>query len=262
MARPRIRSVLAPCALAFVAGCAAHPQPIASPGTDSSVYEARGNEPFWNFSMAGNTLALTTPDGPRLTGTISHAYTRGHTRYYEAPTMQVVITPTGCQDSMSGQQFTESVAITTKDRTLKGCGGGLVPPTHLNDTRWVATELDGHRLKNGNVLPDAHDSATDENPDPAADMFTPTLDINESGKISGTDGCNRYAGGLVFGGNGKVTAAPQAGISTLMACPGTHGRVSALFNSLLHNVEAWTIEDNALVLKTQNGKTIRLRQTF
>lgn len=262
MALPRIRSFLAPCALAFVAGCAAQSHPIALNGADSSVYEARGNEPFWNLSMADGTLALTSPDGPRLTRTISRAYTRGHSRYYEAPDMTVVTAPSRCEDTMSGQLFTETVRITTKNRTLKGCGGSLLPPTRLNATRWVATELDGHKLKNGNFLPDAHDSATDENPDPAADMFTPTLDINDSGKISGSDGCNRYAGGLVFGDAGKVTPAQQAGISTLMACPGAHGRVSGLFLSLLHTVQSWTIEDNVLVLQTRDGKTIRLRQTF
>ncbi|MCP1242226.1 META domain-containing protein [Acetobacter lambici] len=262
MAWPRIRSFLAPGALALVGACAAQTQPIATTGTDSSVYEARGNEPFWNFSMASGTLALSTPDGPRLTRLITRAYTRGDTRHYEAPDLAVAITPTPCQDSMSGQMFTQTVSITTKEQTLNGCGGNLVPPTRLNATRWVATQLDGHTLRNGNVLPDAHDSATDENPDPAADMFTPTLDINDTGKVSGSDGCNRYAGGLVFGHDGKVSTAPQAGISTLMACPGAHGQVSTLFLALLHSVQSWTMEDGTLVLHTQDGKTMRLRQTF
>ncbi|MFT8418140.1 MAG: META domain-containing protein [Acetobacter sp.] len=262
MALPRICSVMAPCALALMAGCAAQTHPIAITGTDNSVYEARGNEPFWNLSMAAGTLALSTPDGPRLTRTISQAYTRGNTRHYEAPDLAVVLTPTPCQDSMSGQMFTQKVRITTTTRTLNGCGGGLVPPTRLNATRWVATELDGHTLRNGAVLPDAHDSATDENPNPAANMFTPTLDINESGKVSGTDGCNRYAGGLVFGDKGRVSAAPQMGISTLMACPGGHERVSTLFSGLLHTARSWRIEEGSLVLQTQDGKTMRLRQTF
>ncbi|MFT9425438.1 MAG: META domain-containing protein [Acetobacter syzygii] len=263
MALPRMCSFLAPgAALALVAGCATQPQPIAATSNDTSVYEARGNEPFWNFSMAAGTLALTTPDGPRLTRTVSHAYTRGHTRYYDAPDMTVTMTPTPCQDSMSGQQFTETVNITAQGRTLKGCGGNLVPPTQLNATRWIATELDGHKLKNGNFLPDSHDSATDENPNPAADMFTPTLDINESGKISGSDGCNRYAGGLVFGSNGTVSRAPQAGISTLMACPGAHDHVASVFNGLLKDVQSWRIEGGTLVLQTKNGKILNLRQTF
>ena len=262
MAVPRIRSILVSCALALAGGCAAQTQPLPTTGADTSVYEARGNEPFWNFSMAAGTLALSTPDGPRITRMITRAYTHGNTHHYEAPDLAVTITPTPCQDSMSGQMFTQSVRITTGERTLTGCGGNLVPPTQLNATRWIATQLDGHALRNGNMLPDAHDSATDENPNPAADMFTPTLDINESGKISGSDGCNRYAGGLVFGHDGKVRTAPQAGISTLMACPGAAGRVSALFVSLLHAVQSWTIEEGSLVLHTADGKTIRLRQTF
>lgn len=262
MALPRIRSLLASCALTLAAGCATQPQPLNTPGTDNGVYEARGNEPFWNFSMAAGTLALSTPDGPRLTRMITRTYTRGDTRHYEAPNLAVTISPTPCQDSMSGQMFTQSVRITTKEQTLNGCGGNIVPPTQLNATRWVATQLDGHKLHNGNVLPDAHDSATDENPDPAADMFTPTLDINDSGKVSGSDGCNRYAGGLVFGHDGKVSQSPQAGMSTLMACPGAHGRVSALFLDLLHTVQSWNMEDGTLVLHTQDGKTMRLRQTF
>lgn len=262
MALPRIRSFLAPCALALVAGCAAQTRPIALNPADNSVYEARGNEPFWNLSMAAGTLVLSTPDGPRLTRTISRAYARARTRYYEAPDLSVTMTTTPCKDSMSGQMFTQSVRATTGGRTLSGCGGALVPPTRLNATRWVATELDGHKLKNGTILPDAHDSATDENPNPAADMFTPTLDINESGKVSGSDGCNRYAGGLVFGDKGHMEAAPQVGISTLMACPGAHARTSGMFLDLLHSARTWSIEDTSLVLHTPDGKTMRLRQTF
>ncbi|MFT9089383.1 MAG: META domain-containing protein [Acetobacter okinawensis] len=260
MALPRICSFMAPGALLFVAGCATQTLPI-NPA-DNTVYEARGNEPFWNLSMAAGTLVLSTPDGPRLTRTITRAYARAHTRYYEAQDLNVAMTTTHCQDSMSGQMFTQTVRATTGGRTLHGCGGALVAPTRLNATRWVATELDGHKLKNGILPADAHDSATDENPNPAADMFTPTLDINESGKVSGSDGCNRYTGGLVFGAHGRVETAPQVGISTLMACPGAHASTSTTFLSLLHNAHTWTIEDSSLVLHTPDGRTMRLRQTF
>ena len=212
--------------------------------------------------MAAGTLVLSTPDGPRLTRTISRAYARAHTRYYEAPDLNVAMTTTPCQDSMSGQMFTQTVRATTGGRTLHGCGGALVAPTRLNATRWVTTERDGHKRKNGILPADAHASATDENPNPAADLFTPTLHSNESGKVSGSDGCNRYAGGLVVGDKGHMEAAPQVGISTLMACPGAHARTSSMFLDLLHSARTWSIEDTSLVLHTPDGKTMRLRQTF
>ncbi|GCD57890.1 hypothetical protein NBRC3280_0372 [Acetobacter pasteurianus NBRC 3280] len=255
---------------AALAGCAEPRTPTTPEGKETpvaatgpkGVYEARGNEPFWNMTLADGALSVETPDGPRMARVIRHAYSENGTRYYEASDVKAALTASACTDSMTGQVFTDTVTLTSANKTLHGCGGVLVPPNSLNDTRWVVTAMDGRRLRGGNFVPDTDDSATDENPNPAADMFAPTLDINDTGKISGSDGCNRYVGGLVFGPKGSVQSMPAGGISTLMACPGKQNDIANTFRPLLNSVTGWTTDGTHLVLQTSGGKTIRLRQVF
>ncbi|KAA8384359.1 META domain-containing protein [Acetobacter sp. DmW_136] len=235
--------------------------PVAATGP-KDVYEARGNAPFWNMTLADGALSVETPDGPRMARVIRHAYSEGGTRYYEASDIKAALTASACTDNMTGQVFTDTVTLTTATKTLRGCGGALVPPTSLNNTRWVVTAMDGRKLRSGNFVPDTDDSATDENPNPAADMFAPTLDINDTGKISGSDGCNRYVGGLVFGPKGSVKATPVGSMSTRMACLGKQNDIANTFSPLLNSVTGWTTDGTHLVLQTSGGKTIRLRQVF
>ena len=258
-------SLLALGLAGVLAGCAGQTatQPVATSGKPDGIYQASGNEPSWHMTLAQNMLTLETPDGPRMAGPVLHAHAEGGNRIYEAKAMQVEITAKACSDSMSGQSYADTVRIVTQGRTLTGCGGASLAPTSLNGTRWVVTALDGHRLADGSKAPSDTDRTTDEPGLKAgAPDMAPTLDINDSGKISGSDGCNRYVGGLEFGKDGRVKASAQGGISTMMACPGRQDTIARQFSALTRAVTHWRTDGNALVLETGDKKTVRLRQVF
>lgn len=122
---------------------------------------------------------------------------------------------------------------------LGGCMQMPSSPQRLQGTRWIVTALDGQAVE-----PDA----------------TPSLAIGENGRASGSDGCNRFVGGLAFDEHGGATAEPTGAISTRMACPGPKGDVSRRYNALRSAVTAWHFEGAALVLATADGRTITLRR--
>lgn len=246
-------------------GCAEQTagKPVVVSGKPDGVYQASGNEPSWHMTLTQNVLTLETPDKPRRAEPVRHAHAEGQSRTYETQDMQVSVTAKACPDSMSGQTYADTVQIVTQGRTLTGCGGAALAPTSLNGTRWVVTELDGHRLADGNRPPSDTDRTTDQPGQQAGTRdMAPTLDINDSGKVSGSDGCNRYVGGLEFGRDGRVKAAPQGGMSTLMACPGRTDTLARQFSALSRATIQWRMDGTALVLETADKKTVRLRQVF
>lgn len=248
----------------LLAGCAQHGEPpVAICGKPDGIYQASGNEPFWTMTLAQNMLTLETPDGPHRAEPVLHAHAEHQNRTYETRTMRVNVTARACSDSMTGQSYADTVRIVTQGRTLTGCGGAPLALTSLNDTRWVVTEMDGHRLADGRKPPSETDRTTDlPGVRPGASDMAPTLDINDSGKVSGSDGCNRYVGGMEFGRNGRVRAAVPGGLSSLMACPGRGDELARQFSSLTNAVTHWRMDGTTLVLETADRKTIRLRQVF
>ncbi|WP_237913332.1 META domain-containing protein [Acetobacter senegalensis] len=252
------------CTSGFLAGCASQDaKPVASSHAASSVYQASGNEPSWHLTLAQNTLTLQQPGSPELVRAVTHAHTDSGERIYEAQDLKAVMTPAACTDSMSNQRFMEKVRVTVQGHTLQGCGGDAEGPATLNDTRWVVTALNGKPIAAGSHAPTEADRTTDqpghENTPP---VVAPTLDVNATGKVSGSDGCNRYVGGLTFGPKGTVQAAKAGGISTMMACFGSGGTISRSFNDLKGAVTHWHVDGNTLVLETSDNRTIHLRQVF
>lgn len=262
---PTCASMLVLGLAGVLAGCAGQTasHPVAVSGKADGIYQASGNEPSWNMTLTRNMLTLETPDGPRTAAPVLHAHAEGPDRTYETKSVRVEITSKACSDSMSGQNYADTVRIITQGRTLSGCGGAALAPTSLNGTRWVVTALDGRRLADGSKAPSDTDRTTDQPGLKAgAPDMAPTLDINDSGKVSGSDGCNRYVGGLEFGKDGRVKAAPQGGVSTLMACPGRRDTLARQFSTLTRAATHWRMEGTTLVLETADKKTVQLRQVF
>ncbi len=107
-------------------------------------------------------------------------------------------------------------------------------------TQWTVIELDGEAIEPG---------------------VTPTLAIAKDGGVSGSDGCNRFVGGLVFEDGGAVAASPSGGVSTRMACSGAKDSVSRRYNALRREAAKWQLERGTLVVSTASGHTIRLRRS-
>ncbi|MEY3308916.1 MAG: hypothetical protein RLZZ413_2954 [Pseudomonadota bacterium] len=198
---------------------------------------ARGNEPGWvltvtetGFVYDGDMGArrlegpLPAPD-PGLSGAA----------FVVSDDFQFAIDQSLCRDTMSGMPFPVSVTVTEAGRTLTGCGGlsGDLIAGH-----WAVEALDG------TALPET--AEVDITFDPA------------SGRIFGTSGCNRYAGGFTLTGEG-LTFGAAAG--TMMACPEDQMAVEQAFLSGLTTISRFDIAaDGALELFAADRVVIRARR--
>ncbi|MFP3517130.1 hypothetical protein SB766_13135 [Pseudomonas sp. SIMBA_077] len=109
--------------------CTQHPPSTTStqPQADAPTQQfiARGNEPFWTLKVNGATLALITPD--HLQGKPLHAdsvISGDSTRYSgtdQGTAFTLVIEPTPCTDSMSGEEFSHTSRWTYAGETHLGC---------------------------------------------------------------------------------------------------------------------------------------------
>lgn len=124
--------------------------------------------------------------------------------------------------------------------SLLGCAPfAASPAAGLAGTQWTVVELDG---------------------EPVEPEVTPTLAIAEDGRVGGSDGCNRFSGGLTLDARGGAVADPRGAISTRMACHGARDRVSRRYNALRAAVVGWRLEDGRLLLHTADRRTIVLRR--
>jgi heat shock protein HslJ len=85
--------------------------------------------------------------------------------------------------------------------------------------KWLAEDIDG-----GGVI----------------DRLQTTLDIRDDGIVTGTGGCNRYAGSATVDGN-TIKFLPMA--STRMACSTAAMRQEGKFHATLEKIRAWRIDE-------------------
>ncbi|MFO1407832.1 MAG: META domain-containing protein [Steroidobacteraceae bacterium] len=105
-------------------------------------------------------------------------------------------------------------------------------PTSLDGTAWVLAKLG-----------DA----------PAPDVPAVTLAF-QGGRVSGTDGCNRYTGTYRSEGAGLALGADLA--STKMACPDPVMATADAWNKALTTATGWRIVDGRLELLGSGGKRL------
>lgn len=246
---PRMLALAALLLPLGMAACTqANQHPIASTGTPQGVYQAAGNTPEWHLTLAQHTLTFKQSGAAEVVRTVTAARSEGTQYTYVAPDLTLHITAKPCTDPVSGQAFTQTVRVDMNSHPFKGCGGDPVGPASLNNTKWRVTAINGTPVAIGQRAPDT-----------TTQDMAPTLDINASGKVSGSDGCNRYVGGLEFGPNGALKPSKQGGISTLMACIGPNAGLSQQFNAVKQAATHWHMQGETLVLETADNRTLTLR---
>jgi heat shock protein HslJ len=102
--------------------------------------------------------------------------------------------------------------------------------------KWLAENIDG-----GGVI----------------DRLQTTLEIRDDGIVSGTGGCNRYAGSAAIDGD-AIKFLPMA--STRMACSAAAMRQEGKFHSTLEKVRTWRIDQaqkKLLLLDRQGFELMR-----
>jgi heat shock protein HslJ len=103
--------------------------------------------------------------------------------------------------------------------------------------KWLAEDIDG-----GGVI----------------DRLQTTLEIRDDGMVSGTGGCNRYAGSAKFDSS-SLKFLPLA--STRMACSAAVMKQESKFHATLEKVRAWRIDDvrrKLILLDGQGFEMMRL----
>lgn len=114
------------------------------------AFRARGNEPFWALEVGREGATLSRPDTDDVTwnspvqperspaGAFTYTFSQG------ARTVQLVLEPEPCNDSMSGAYFHFTARVAIDGETLEGCAHeGAQAPTAVGRSlgrqkRWAA----------------------------------------------------------------------------------------------------------------------------
>lgn len=165
------------------------PQPVPT----GEAYFALGTEPFWSVEITQGRIAYNNADGSRLAVANPGARPSLNGERYVTDSITVDITHQRCSDGMSERTYRDTVRVTVNGRELQGCGGGVVPPSELNDTNWRILSIGGQPIVEGRGA---------------------QLSFAE-GRISGSAGCNRLMGSFTSDGR-RLTVSQMAG--TMMMC--------------------------------------------
>lgn len=87
---------------------------------------------------------------------------------------------------------------------------------------------------------------------PAAPLVT--LDFSADGRISGSDGCNRYGGSVTVDGDTIRIGRDLAG--TLMACPGAIEARSRAYRDALRDAARFSVDNGRLSLQDESRQTL------
>ena len=123
-------------------GAGSRPIPTAEPLTyRSTAFVARGNEPFWNVQISGNTAVYRTPDTPdgRSIAVNRLVFDRGveYIGVLGGRPFVVNMRAAECQDSMADDRFPLTARLTVGGQTLSGCaapGQTAAPETAAPET--------------------------------------------------------------------------------------------------------------------------------
>ena len=226
-------------ALPALAACAPAGDMPQGPGEPPAAYMALGTEPGWTLEITpsrlnydgdyGETKIMVPNPGAR-------AVTNGE--HYVTDRLKVEVTRGECSDGMSDRRYRDTVTVVADGKTVKGCGGGILPPTELAGTNWTFVSIGGVPV--------------------AADR--PTALAFEADRLSGSAGCNRFSGGYSVADR-TLTAEPL--MATKMACPGAGMTQESAFFALMRGPVSLTFPtDGTLILTGSGGQTAVLRRAI
>ena len=192
-------SIFAPALFLMLTACPP-PQTVETlpPVTDgdSDIYKAIGTEPGWLLEMDDNEIRYTGDYGETsVTVATPVAMPSFNGLRYVTPDLTVDITYSECNDGMSDRRYAHSVIVSTRQTSVYGCGGDILPPADLNGTNWRIIGINGMQPANGQA---------------AQIQFS-------DGQVSASIGCNRF-GASYQADKSKLTTGPAR--ATRMACPG------------------------------------------
>lgn len=221
-------------------GCVPTAEAPQRPGTPPAAsYFALGTEPGWTLEITPGMLNYDGDYGDtKIVVANPGARPSFNGERYVTPRLTVDITHSECSDGMSDRRYRDTVTLTAEGKTVKGCGGGVLPPAALTGTNWSFVSIDGVPV--------------------AADR--PTSLAFDGAKLSGSAGCNRFSGSYESK-DGTLTAAPL--MATKMACPGAGMAQESGFFALMRGPVSLSFpSDGTLVLTGAEGRTAVLKRVI
>lgn len=216
--------------LALPDAAAAQPAP--------TTYRALGTEPFWNVTIVGGWMVYEDAEQRRLRVRAPRPLPmRLGRRYLTRRLVVTVFRGQECSDGMSDRRYADTVRVRVDGRSLRGCGGSILPPATLAGTGWRIIAIN-----------DADVSRQEG------------YDIEfETNRLRGRAGCNSFSGPYRVSSDG-FRAGPLA--MTRMACPGTRmDHEQTVSRILAGRVRLHYPDGDTLLMRAETG-TIRLRRSI
>ena len=232
-------SLIALAAMSALTACAPAAETPQRSDKAPAAYMALGTEPGWTLEITPERLNYAGDYGETVIAVPNPGaqVTTGGKRY-AADRLTVEVTSGPCSDGMSDRTYADTVTVTADGKTVKGCGGGLLPPDALAGTSWTFVSIAG--------VPVAPDR--------------PTSLAFESDRLSGSAGCNRFSGSYSVA-DGTLTAEPL--MATEMACPGAGMTQENAFFALMQGpVRLSFPSDGTLEISGESGKSAVLKRVI
>lgn len=226
-------------ALPAIAACVpAAEAPPQTPG-GGATYLALGTEPGWTLEITPERLIYKGDYGETtITAANPGAEPLTSGSRYNAGRLVVDVVSAECSDGMSDRRYSDTVTVVADDKTVRGCGGDILPPARLAGTSWSFVSIGG--------VPVAPDR--------------PTSLRFEGERLSGSAGCNRFFGSYAIEGD-SLTAGPLG--ATKMACPGAGmTQENAFFQLMAGPVSLNFSGDGTLTLTGADGRMAVLKQAI
>ncbi len=235
-----IRFTLPALSLLALAACApAAETPLQTPGeTPAAAYMALGTEPGWTLEITPSRLNYDGDYGEtKIMVANPGAKPSAGGKRYITDRLTVDVVRGECSDGMSDRRYADTVTVVADGKTVKGCGGKILPPAAgIAGTHWTFVSIGGVRV--------------------AADR--PTVLQFNGDLLTGSAGCNRFSGRYAVDGT-TLKAGPL--MATEMACPGAGMTQEAAFFKLMAAPVALTFaDDGTLILTGSGGQTAVLKQ--
>lgn len=224
-----------------LAACApaAEPPPQAPGNPPTAAYLALGTEPGWTLEITPSRLNYVGDYGEtKIMAANPGAKPSMNGQAYVTDRLSVVIKQAPCSDGMSDRRYSDTVRVIADGKTVKGCGGKILPPDTLAGSNWTFVSIDGVAV--------------------AKDR--PTSLQFDGNRLSGNAGCNRFSGGYSVSDR-TLKAGPL--MATEMGCPGAGmTQEQAFFKMMAAPVKLTFADDGTLILASGEGRTVVLRRAI
>lgn len=207
--------------------------------SNAQPYRALGTEPFWSLTIDGRTIRYQPAEGRAVTVARPRPIVGFNGERYVTRGLTVDITHVECSDGMSDRTYHDTVTVTLRGRTLRGCGGDV-----LSKRPAQASLLEGEwRIESINRRL-------------VAPRTRPRVTFSGQ-RISGNASCNNFNGSFRFE-RGRLTAGPLA--TTRMACTQRVQNVqeSNVLRILGKPLSVSRNRNGKLVLTARGGETVVL----